>query len=329
MSNSFKSVIGLILAFVSLSAFAVDTLDVSLERGQLLLTERHGGDGSAWGNENCSACHFSRSIHRDAPAIRGIVRDVGFDSCTGCHGQNGTDAIRRCTICHNADRLPRSPIQEGIETHDFSVDEQHVLADEQCLICHQSSDMDGTFEADIDLTRYQNQFNRFSVPYRNGVEFCLSCHNREDQIPGFEMQPRFLRDPLVTINDSYRHIDFHGFVRGSGDRIYAGLRAGSYQYGDLVECTDCHAMHGTHNKKLIVDRTDAGMVGLDPAIRNQPVFINVERGDYSQLCVTCHSMNVIVEFGADDTGNGLSGVHEVGIDCRICHVHGLAVQTGL
>jgi len=52
-------------------------------------------------------------------------------------------------------------------------------------------------------------------------------------------------------------------------------------------------------------------------------------GDYSQLCVTCHQMQDIVEQGAQNTGNGLSGVHQVGGDCRVCHVHGMAVQTGL
>jgi hypothetical protein len=88
-------------------------------------------------------------------------------------------------------------------------------------------------------------------------------------------------------------------------------------------------MHGTHNKKLIVDRSDKGMTKLDPEIRELPILVNVFDGDYSQLCVTCHSMEKLVEQGNEDTGNGLSGVHQVGTNCTACHVHGLAAQTGL
>jgi hypothetical protein len=40
-------------------------------------------------------------------------------------------------------------------------------------------------------------------------------------------------------------------------------------------------------------------------------------------------MSDIVEQGDQDTGNGLSGVHQVSSDCRVCHVHGMAAQTGL
>ncbi len=37
-------------------------------------------------------------------------------------------------------------------------------------------------------------------------------------------------------------------------------------------------------------------------------------------------MNVINDSGAQDAGNGLSGVHEVNSDC---HTHGEATQIGL
>ncbi len=329
MSSNIRTGIVLLLMLTVLPLKAVETLDVSLEKGQLLLTPRHGGDGSAWGNENCSACHFSRSIHSEAPVIRNIVREVGFSTCTGCHGSNGTEAERKCTICHNPQRLPTAPIMTAPETHDFSVKESVPLNDRECLICHHSSDMDGVFEPDIDLSYFPHAQPALDLPYRSGVEFCLRCHNKNDQQPGYEMQARFPRDPLVDMDVNYQHYDVHGYQRGSGQRTYTGLRSGSYQYGDLLECTDCHAMHGTHNPKLILDRTDAGATKLAPEIRNLPVLINVVDGDYSQLCVSCHDMNTLVEQGAENTGNGLSGVHQFGTDCRQCHVHGMAVQTGL
>jgi len=311
------------------TGMAVNTIDVSLEKGQLMLTPKHGGDGSAWGKSKCSTCHFKNRIHKEAPAIKGIVKEVGFKSCTGCHGQNGSDAERQCKVCHNEKKLPKKPILKGIETHDFNVNEINELSDKDCVTCHFSSDMDGVLESDVDFTPIRKSAFSVDVPYSNGVEFCLRCHNETHQVQGFEMTERFKRDPLVIIEKSYLHLDMHGYPRGSGKRTYSGLRDGSYAYGDLVECTDCHAMHGTHNKKLIVDRSDAGMTKLAPEIRELPVLIDVTNNDYSQLCVTCHSMDELVEQGGDLTGNGLSGVHEVGSNCTECHVHGLAAQTGL
>ncbi len=328
MSNSLK-VFSLLLLLFAQTVWAVNTIDVSLEKGQLLLTPTHGGDGSAWGKENCVACHFKNRIHKEAPKIKDIVIEVGFNSCTGCHGQNGSNAERQCTVCHNEQRLPKSPLQKGSEKHDFTVQESLDLKDKDCLTCHHNSDMDGNFEVEIDLTSLPGSPSSADIPYKNGTEFCLRCHNKSHQQPGFEMKARFKRDPLVNIAESYQFMDMHGYLRGSGERTYAGLRDGDYRYGDLVECTDCHAMHGTHNPKLIVDRTDAGMSKLAASIRELPVLINVVDGDYSQLCVSCHSMKDLVEQGDEETGNGLTGVHQVGTDCRVCHVHGLAATTGL
>jgi hypothetical protein len=306
-------------------------IDVSLDKNQLLLTKTHGFGGVAWGKSECQSCHLMRRIHNTAPKIKGIVEDIGFSSCTGCHGKNGTNSERKCTVCHNPQKLPTSPILEGKETHDFKINETLPLDDTACIACHDRSDMDGDIEAGVDLTRYPDPTLLTGAPYRNGVEFCLSCHNSTHQQPGFLMETRFERDPLTLMDISYKFFDVHGYVDGSGQRTYSGLNESLYRYGDeLVECTDCHSMHGTHNPKLIVDRTDKGMVRLGPLIRNLPVKIHVtEKGDYSQLCVTCHSMDEIIEQGDEDTGNGLSGVHQVGTDCRECHVHGLASQTGL
>ncbi len=103
----------------------------------------------------------------------------------------------------------------------------------------------------------------------------------------------------------------------------------------MVNCTDCHALHGTHNKQLIIDSSKKGVRGLADSLRNKPHAINTDAvngtvaGDYGQLCVLCHKMKVINDSGAQDAGNGLSGVHEVNSDCRDCHTHGEATQIGL
>ena len=304
--------------------------DVSLENNQLLLTPTHGGDGSAWEQSDCAACHVRRNIHNTEAGepIRDIVLDTGYDSCTGCHGQNGTSAKRECVLCHNSDLLPKSPVMEDKKNHNFSVDKDSELSDKQCLACHDSSDMDGEFEASVDLTHYPNQ-GGLDLPYRNQTEFCLRCHNLDKQQPGFEMDARFSRDPLVMMELNYRYIDKHGYPKGSGQRLYAGLRESDYEYGTLVGCTDCHAMHGTHNEKLIMDRSDTGAFLLNDELREQPVFIDVEKGNYAQHCVVCHESEFPVEETDEDTGNGLNGVHEVSGSCLSCHVHGMAVQTGL
>ncbi len=320
-------ILGLISLLISpLSSMA---RDVSLAKNNLLLTPTHGGDGSAWGQENCLACHVKRNIHRtpEGQPIRDIVLKTGFASCTGCHGQNGTSAKRQCVLCHNPRLLPKKPIMNEIRNHNFTVLEDTQLSDEQCITCHRASDMDKKFEPAVDLTHFKKE--GIDLPYKKGTEFCLACHNENHQQPEFKIKSRFKRDPLVMMATNYQYIDVHGFVNGTGQRTYAGLREG-YQYASMVECTDCHAMHGTHNKKLIVDRSDAGMMQLTSDLRSQPIWIDIgQNGDYSQLCVSCHQMQELVEQGFEDAGNGLAGAHQIGTDCRACHKHGMAAQTGL
>ena len=51
--------------------------------------------------------------------------------------------------------------------------------------------MDGVREADIDLTYAKKSVFSIDLPYRNGVEFCLRCHNETHQQAGFEMFASF------------------------------------------------------------------------------------------------------------------------------------------
>lgn len=271
------------------------------------------------------------SIHKQAPAIRDIVRAKGYGTCTGCHGRNGTDQPRRCTVCHNKADLPDKPMLAGRHRHDFSVRRALPLADWQCTVCHAKSDMDGNFELNVDLTPLQDARGELS-PYQSHTDFCLRCHNRDHQPPGVRIKarPRFgINDPLTAIEDNYTHIDRHGLQFG---RIgpYTGLRESAYRYGDAVECTDCHVMHGTRNGKLILDDSRKGATGLPESFRMRPWFAQVSKGNYSQLCVLCHQMeNPETEQGTLDTGNGLSGVHDATSDCTQCHTHGEPIRGGL
>ncbi len=295
--------------------------------GDLILDRSHGGAGSAWGLAECAGCHPLAVIHEAARGIAPLVRRHGYATCTGCHGDNGSNRPRRCTICHNASDLPRTPLSTGRHAHGFIADTGEPLRDGQCLVCHQAADMDGRFEPEQDLTPLPDATGH-ATRYRSIADFCLRCHNRNHQQPGFAMDGERFDDPLIAVEDAWRYIDKHGLSSGTGEGTYAGLRAG-YRYRSVVECTDCHAMHGTDNGKLIIDSSLKGVTRLDPALRERPYRIDTAHGDYSQLCVMCHAMELLLDAGGEDTGNGLSGVHKRGGDCRPCHTHGEAVQAGL
>ncbi len=189
--------------------------------------------------------------------------------------------------------------------------------------------MNGQFDINIDLTRFIDEQKQQSQ-YQDSSEFCLRCHNTDNQQHGFEMRGKDYQNPLIAMATNYASIDFHGDVDGVGERTYSGLRSG-YDYQEKVACTDCHAMHGTHNEKLIIGSSSVGASKLNKSIFSPLNEINIttQSGDSSQLCVVCHQMQTIIDDGDIDTGNGLSGVHLTGQECRSCHQHGMATQTGL
>ncbi len=300
-----------------------------------LLDESHGINGGAWQLEQCDACHLIADIHQkpEQAVIKDIVLDKGYQTCVGCHGDNGTQLSRPCLTCHNDKDLPKAPEVTGKLTHNFSPQANdsvnNGITDKQCLDCHIASDMNGKFDNNLDLTRFLDNQGRQSL-YQDSSDFCLRCHNNDHQQQGFEIIGKDYQDPLVAMSINYESIDFHGELAGVGERTYSGLRGG-YSYQSKVQCVDCHAMHGTHNEKLIVGSTAIGARKLTDSIFKQssPIKITTSDGDSSQLCVVCHQMKLIIEEGYQDTGNGLSGVHLTGQECRSCHQHGMATQTGL
>ncbi|MBE9503156.1 MAG: hypothetical protein IME96_03170 [Proteobacteria bacterium] len=316
----------LILIFVFFTGCGVpeESDHVSTESGNLILSASHGGGGSAWGFAGCESCHPMSVIHEGAENVRQMVKEKGFKTCMGCHGDNGTGKKRPCVICHN---MPDMPYQSGGHSHNFVSGASERLTDGECLVCHDASDMNGVFNLERDLTLF-GDVQGVLFPYQSETDFCLRCHNRDHQQAGFEMSGLSFDDPLVAMEDNYSHTDYHGFLNSSGMGTYAGLRDG-YRYGSVVKCSDCHSLHGTDNEALIIDNSVDGAGSLDPDLRDGSYTVDTAGGDFSQLCVLCHNMETIIDSGDVDTGNGLSGVHEVGIDCRPCHTHGEAVQSGL
>lgn len=297
-------------------------LNTENDLGNLILTPSHGGEGAAWGLSDCSTCHPVSVIHNNTQNIKNIVEEKSYPSCIGCHGDNGTGKERPCLMCHNDKDLPKHPQQGGF-AHGFVSGDHESLGDGSCVSCHQASDMNGQFSINRDLTNFPDQRSENS-DYVSISEFCLRCHNKSFQQPGFEMPNKDFDDPLIAMNDIYNFVDKHGLVDGSGQRLYAGLRE-NYRYQSIVECSDCHVMHGTKNNHLIVDTRATGLSKLE---QSEHYDISVSAGNSAQLCVMCHDMTTPSDDGELDTGNGLSGVHDIISDCQQCHRHGETVQAG-
>lgn len=309
-----------------------------------LLDQNHGHAGSAWGLKDCASCHVISDIHKQQEQrLQQLVKDKSYQSCAGCHGDNNTSLKRQCLICHNNDDLPAAPYYLGNNSHRLSQSNSHQLtannspsesslSDEDCLSCHKLSDMNGEFNRQVDLTRLIDH-NGELQPYRNESDFCLRCHNDRAAISEHPL-PAAGRPALSQMENYYRSFDRHGGIDGSGDGTYSGLRKNTdgttgYRYQSLVECSDCHEMHGSHNQKLLLPSSRVGLSQLDISLRASDYSINTDKDDYSQLCVMCHQMNIVVEKGAKNAGNGLSGVHETASSCLACHKHGSSTQAGL
>ena len=333
--SNFKSMAHcLVLSFLLLLTIAcsentqthVGALNTGIDKGNIILNASHGGEGAAWAQADCASCHPLSIIHNKVNKIKSVVETKGYQSCMGCHGDNGTGQARPCLMCHNEQDLPTHPVQQGQFSHGFKAQQATHLSDQNCVSCHKASDMNGIFSLNRDLTHYQDKLGEFS-DYSSISEFCLRCHNRDHQQTGFEIHSSSFNDPLTAIQDYFLNVDKHGNKDGSGQRLYAGLR-NAYQYKTTVECTDCHSMHGTSNHQLIIHTSDQGVAKLNLNIKNKPHPVRVKEGNSAELCVLCHKMNTISDEGNSDAGNGLSGVHDVSSDCRECHRHGEAIQAG-
>lgn len=302
--------------------------NVSQATGNLLLDPSHG-NGEAWGKAKCSSCHVLQRMHASVPKIKAVVDKKKFATCTGCHGGNGTSAQPQCLVCHNGKDMPLAPLRGGRHRHDFNTPKDLLTTSKQCLVCHQASDMDGQFELDKDLTLFDDAIVG-KVPYANISEFCLRCHNVDHQQKKWPIKHGGSNDQSLRAEDHYQKTDAHGIPNGDADGLYKGLREGGYDYKTVVDCTDCHTMHGTHNLNLIIEDSRQGVFLLDKTIRNQGYKVNVVKGDTSDLCVLCHNMSTVFNGGDTPTRNGLSGVHfNDGNDCSSCHNHGEGVQKGL
>ena len=336
----FKTIAALINALCLMIVFsvcsqAVWAREVSQTGGNLTLSKSHGG-GEGWGKTKCSSCHALFRLHDTVPKIKTLVEKTGFGSCAGCHGKNGTSIKQQCVICHNNTLMPGVPHRTGKHRHDYSLLKTKPTADDQCLGCHDASDMDGRFELNQDLTPYKGG-NGQAEPYTNISEFCVRCHTESNPNKKYPIKHAGRRDQALRAETDYRLIDKHGVKDGLGDgansvnevgALYYGLRSDQYSYHSIVECVDCHTMHGTTNasnliiddsrkakffhdentrrkafnkkwghskikvlddKNFITNPEEDGLPTLESVVDCSAVK-QVQQGNYSQLCVLCHDM---------------------------------------
>ncbi|MDF1613883.1 cytochrome c3 family protein [Desulfurivibrio dismutans] len=318
---------------------------------RLLSSDDHAG-GLGWGRKDCLTCHPMERVEAMHAEMKGIADSlvrladrVGGDvqrSCLACHDTNGLDPVqgRECLICHGNSGVMAGAGQFKKEhAHTITHIGGNALRDVDCVVCHERSNMDGTFDLNDDLTRF-----RAGVSYDSINDFCLTCHDFDgvstpvgDIIPPPLRYPELPQAPVYTdlqrsfmgagSTDAERRAtaDIHGFRSGTSQAdkpvVSAGLpnvyRAG-YEAGMVLSCTDCHFVHSSGNPYLITERADTAGELTDAAVLSSSVAVS-ER-NFEQLCAVCHTH----EQGGD-VGNGLRGsLHFAGYvgDCVSCHYHG-------
>lgn len=318
----------LLVMLVWLSNGQVYAKTVSQVSGNLQLDSSHG-NGEGWGKTKCSSCHALQRLHESVPKIKAMVDQKKFATCTGCHGTNGTRAERQCIVCHNENAMPLSPVRGGRHRHDFNASKDLQTTSQQCVVCHQASDMDGRFELDRDLTQFDDSLVGKQA-YANSSEFCLRCHNVDHQQAKWPIRHAGQRDQSRRAEDHYRNTDAHGIKDGDANGLYNGMRSGQYTYKTVVDCVDCHTLHGTKNPSLLIENSRQGVLLLDETFRKQNWSVDVVGDDVSDLCVLCHQMTNVIDGGDSPTRSGLSGVHfNEGTNCLVCHNHGEEANKGL
>jgi len=293
---------------------------------QLVEPTSHG-DGTGWKNDQCFLCHpisSLKDIHSYNKKLGESFEKVGENNtgvCFYCHGNNGLDVNTidyECTLCHENSNIVNSADQfVGIYKHDLT--RNGVLGNDDCVICHEISDMNGKIEVGVDFR--QSDLN----DYKDITDFCLNCHN---SYGAFGVKPSELKydKDFKDIYSTYmgvgsteeekkRTADVHGFK--DGVPMSFGVFRGEYDYNMEVPCISCHDVHTSDNPYLIT-QSGAKAELSDKAGKNAEV--KVVGNNFSELCAVCHT---------NPAGNTLpNGLQEVvhtspySSNCVECHYHG-------
>jgi hypothetical protein len=324
-----------IIAIAAASCGGSEKLEeASVTMGMPLLSdpEKHK---VGWGRSDCASCHpYLPAVHPRQVALPGYTQDM---VCISCHLGNGSGYAKKtpdCVFCHTNGAKPvnvSNKSAHSLTRYDdgYSNPAVKVMADIDCVICHDNTNMDGVFtKADL------SGFGKWDRAELNG--FCLACHSPE----GVTAQGRDIKP--ADIKTKYE-IDYHGAGsyadRGFGDNLTGG-------YGTnypALPCLSCHTNHSSANRKLFRESFADGEGEFAVRLNNP--------SDLRDLCAQCHqniggvpAPNGKKQTVKHDKPNGWcfkSGCHPVnghilgaeyaehlmtaangGAGCASCHRHG-------
>lgn len=298
---------------------------------QLTEPAKHGG-GIGWGNDKCYLCHpipELKDIHKFSPTLGTSftkLSDSDTGVCLYCHGTNGLTNITadtyQCTVCHkNSSIVSSADMFDGSNMHDVNGD--GTLNNADCIKCHSFSDMNGTMDVNVDLSKS-------TATYTDATDFCLTCH---DGNGGFGITPPVLTYDTDTTNifDSFVGVgstttemqstaDIHG--HGIGATPAFGEFRGSYSNNMVVPCLSCHKVHTSNNVYLI---TESGSTATLADADAKAASVSVTDNNFTQLCAVCHR-----SADGAPTDNGLQEVTHTSTSsstCTNCHYHGAGHGT--
>ena len=358
MVKSFLSALALLLAFSACGSSSPEgngNSPAGAIAAPIFTNSLQHADGQGWKRADCFACHPMTRLaanHQRVPQIWESLNTLGSDAqnaCMACHGTNGlapeAGGVQRCLICHGrADLFPPNTFGDAAmftkaNIHDLTG--SGALDDAACLICHERSDMNGTFTPAVDLTA-------FDGPVYAGVnDFCLSCHDTNGAA-GI-VPPRLIFDNMtflddLLIDDGFADIkstflgvgmtdaeklltsDIHGIKTGTVQQF--GIFRAGYTNDMVLPCLVCHYSHSSGNPYLITESGAGASALLTDPVEQQTVrqaTVAVTQYRFNQLCALCHTNFPEDEAVAANAGNGLKEVVHKGFsfgDCTACHFHG-------
>ncbi|MFQ5604525.1 MAG: cytochrome c3 family protein [bacterium] len=224
-------------------------------------------DGDGTYNGICEVCHTKTDFHRNNSSGN-HTHNVGVN-CTQCHRHKDSFMPSACIECHalpqdNGDGIPaggRRAIAGEFDGSSHHVDDSEIDS-EDCKVCHdQATHMDGYVDLnDVDgaVVSYRAESFAQGVP----AEFCLNCHDADGASAFGGLTPFTDGNTVPDVStyylssghgngNSYALLKAQGPVTDpmSGEWVY--LYSDSANPGADLQCTNCHATHGSANDPIL------------------------------------------------------------------------------
>lgn len=252
-------------------------------------------------NGLCADCHDPHGVKDKNGLIAHMLKERQPEVCLACHdGARGVDIRTELFL----------PYVHGKQTGSG----KQLVACSECHNVHRAGAIEGVARVEV-LNGAAGTQPGYNLRTANDpseaaeYEICFKCHSSYvKQGPG-ETDLARLTNPA---NPSYHPIQAEGRNR----RIEADAFVNGYGADSIIECSDCHAKHGSMYAGLLV--------------RNAPVTSDAQTMTRNDLCFGCHAFGVYADGSADAAVRRLSrfeahALHVGGnrVPCFSCHeTHG-------